>query len=599
MTKLTNTKNSTWAVVRSLPEAFGWRVYALLGYSLLAFVSTAIEVGIVALLVALVAESLDGVGGAAFDVPLIGVVQPSVEAIVGIGAVLVALRIAVEIVLNWLMAGVGTGYLVDRRAQIIDRYLRADWATKTTIETAQLQFGLVVLTTNTVRVLSVFGLAVRALVTLVVFIGAAFVINPVVSLALIATGMVLFVGLNPLSTIAKRATRSFSTFAQNHSRSVIETASLAREIHVFHVESTTKKRIDKFSEQAGKQLRYANFLQSTTPGIFQNLTFLLAFGVFGVFAATLTLDFQSLGVIVALMLRASSYAQNFQSSLHQLHASYAFVEQLNEFEAQLTEPTLRNGDQPLSRIDTIRFDDVSFAYVPDRPVLRNVTAEIRRGEMIGIVGPSGAGKSTLIALMLGLYRASEGHVRINGTPISEFRSADWAMRIGYVPQEPVLIDDTITANIRFFRDSNRIGMERIERAATHASVHETIASLPEGYDTKVGERGGQLSVGQRQRICIARALAGEPDLLILDEPTSALDALSEAAIQRALKSLHGEITMLIIAHRLSTLADCDRVMVFEDGRLVAFNTFAALRESNAFFQHVHQLTTVDVAPSEQ
>jgi ABC-type multidrug transport system fused ATPase/permease subunit len=202
----------------------------------------------------------------------------------------------------------------------------------------------------------------------------------------------------------------------------------------------------------------------------------------------------------------------------------------------------------------------------DRFVLGPIDLEIARNEVVGVVGNSGAGKSTIVDLLARLRHPTSGSLLINGHDARGFSSSSWAARIACVPQEPVVLAGTVADNIRWFRE---LDFDHLAEAARQANIADEINAWPEGFDTQVGQGGTQLSVGQRQRICLARALAGRPDMLLLDEATSALDNASEERIRAALDALKGSVTMVIVAHRPSTLSLCDRIVRIDDGTLRA------------------------------
>ena len=216
-----------------------------------------------------------------------------------------------------------------------------------------------------------------------------------------------------------------------------------------------------------------------------------------------------------------------------------------------------------------------------RPVLSDISFEAHGSEAVGVIGPSGAGKSTLVQILLNLRTPDEGRYLINGVPVQQFRQDDWYARVAYVPQEPRLVHASVAENIRYFRD---LDDDAVVRGAQLARIHEDIESWPNGYETIVGPRADAVSGGQQQRICLARALAAQPEILILDEPTSALDPRSEALIQESLTALKHKVTLFIIAHRMSTLDICDRVMVILDGHLDAFDTLALLAKTNPYYR---------------
>lgn len=219
----------------------------------------------------------------------------------------------------------------------------------------------------------------------------------------------------------------------------------------------------------------------------------------------------------------------------------------------------------------IEFQHLYWTYGSEESyVLKDLNLTIRKGESVAFIGKSGAGKSTLVDIILGLFVPQSGTFRIDGVDVSESKLG-WSKLVGYVPQANYLLDDTIRHNIAFGIADSEIDDEKIWRAIEKAQLTEYINSLPEGLETAVGERGVRLSGGQRQRIVIARALYNEPAILILDEATSALDGETEAAVVSALEKLRGELTLIVVAHRLSTIKDCDHIYEITDGQAVERN----------------------------
>jgi len=216
---------------------------------------------------------------------------------------------------------------------------------------------------------------------------------------------------------------------------------------------------------------------------------------------------------------------------------------------------------------SIVFDDVGFSYPTGARVLHDIGFTIRKGERIGIAGTTGSGKSTLMDLLLGLLDPGEGAILIDGRRLDDASRAGWQAEIAHVPQAIYLADDTLAANIAFGVPAAEIDMARIEEAAASAGIGEFIAGLPLGYQTKTGERGVRLSGGQRQRIGIARALYKRASVLVFDEATSALDTRTEEGVMASIAALGKDITIVMIAHRLTTLKDCDRVIHLEHGRI--------------------------------
>lgn len=240
---------------------------------------------------------------------------------------------------------------------------------------------------------------------------------------------------------------------------------------------------------------------------------------------------------------------------------------------------------PFQFTQAIRLENVSYSYPnTSRPILNEIDISIPAKHKVGFVGATGSGKTTTVDVILGLLDPLKGQLSVDGQIITDINRHQWQRTIGYVPQNIFLADDSVAANIAFGNQTQNISKNNLERAATIANIHEFIVNnLPHGYDTKVGERGVRLSGGQRQRIGIARALYQKPKLLILDEATSALDNLTEKLIMNNINNLDHDITMIMIAHRLSTLINCDKIYLMEDGEIKASGSYDELIKNNDKF----------------
>jgi subfamily B ATP-binding cassette protein MsbA len=282
--------------------------------------------------------------------------------------------------------------------------------------------------------------------------------------------------------------------------------------------------------------------------------------------------------------------KTFSNVSTQLQVGMVSAERL--FELLDTPPEIKNGNRQISRFShTIRFENVSFKYrkEPEAPmVLDNVSFEIRKGEMVALVGQSGSGKSTTVDLLLRFYDVDSGKITIDGVDIREYDYKQLRRLIGVVSQEVILFNDTIEQNIAYgMRDG--IDHERIERAARLANAHDFIMEKPDLYQTQIGDRGIQLSGGQRQRLAIARAMARNPELLIFDEATSALDNESEKVVQEAIDNAMADRTALVVAHRLSTVRNADRIIVMERGKVLEFGNHEELLALDGAYKKLHDI----------
>ncbi len=248
---------------------------------------------------------------------------------------------------------------------------------------------------------------------------------------------------------------------------------------------------------------------------------------------------------------------------------------------------------PLPFTRELRLDGVWFRYPEaDVDVLHDVSLSMPFGSSLAVVGGSGAGKTTLIDIVLGLHQPTRGSVTVDGVDIAG-QQARWRPNLGYVPQDTYILDESLLQNIAFLVPDEQIDRDRVRSAVERAQLNDLVDSLPGGLDARVGERGALISGGQRQRLGIARALYREPRLLVLDEATSALDNETEHRISQAIRSLAGQVSVIVVAHRLSTVRNVDRIVFLKDGRVASSGTFDELRDSDTDFARLVQLGSLD------
>jgi len=276
----------------------------------------------------------------------------------------------------------------------------------------------------------------------------------------------------------------------------------------------------------------------------------------------------TIGLFMLASLRIMPSANRMSTSLQTLKFTIPVINKLYaEMEIVLADAEDNSENNKFHFQNSICIDNMHFTYPgKEDTVLKNISFEIKKGETVGFLGPSGSGKSTLIDLVLGILKPQQGEIMVDGINIHRSTRA-WQEQIGYVPQSIYLLDDTIRRNIAFGIEDDKIDNAEVKRALKLAHLDEYINGLPEGFETIVGERGVKLSGGQRQRIGLARALYHNPSVLVLDEATSALDSITEHEVMNAIRDLKGNKTILIIAHRTSTIAHCDRLYAIEKGRI--------------------------------
>jgi subfamily B ATP-binding cassette protein MsbA len=411
-------------------------------------------------------------------------------------------------------------------------------------------------------------------------------------LTLVVLGAFALAG-RPLQLIAKRAMRQ-THVAQEQigtlSALLIETFSFARVVKTYALEEREKTRANAAFETRRKNSMKLAYSRAGTVPLLEIVGGLALAGVLWIAGFRILNDLMTvgdlMGMIAAVGVAAPAARALGQTNTLVSEASAA----LERVFGLIDEPVAildKPGAEPLALQEgRVTFENVSFTY-GDAPALNDVSFTVAPGETVAFVGPSGAGKSTIFNLLPRLYDATSGHVRIDGQDVRDVQVASVREAISLVAQEAALFNDTIRANIALGRPGATHA--EIEEAARNAAAHDFIAELPNGYDTIAGDRGSNLSGGERQRIALARAFLRDAPILLLDEATSALDAESEAKVQEALARLAQGRTVLVIAHRLATVRDADRILVLDGGRIVEFGAHGDLMARNGLYTRLSRL----------
>ena len=345
--------------------------------------------------------------------------------------------------------------------------------------------------------------------------------------------------------------------------------------------------------QAARARRTSSFLTELPKHVLE-LLFILGVGLMTVYVFTTrstTTAFSTVALFAAAGFRILPSITSCLAGLNAVRAGRKALALVREdIEASLVTPDDGFSERRRVTMESgLVLEDVWFRYEgSDTDVLRGIDLTIPAGTSVALVGGSGAGKTTLVDLILGLHRPTRGSITCDGSDIGD-QLHDWQAGIGLVPQEVFLSDGTLRENIALGEYPDRIDEARVRRALEQAQLRDVVEALPEGLDSSIGEAGGRLSGGQRQRIGIARALYQDPALLVLDEATSALDNATEHRVTETIRQLHGEVTLVVVAHRLSTVRHCDLVVYLSQGRVVSAGSFDSVCADNAEFAELVRL----------
>jgi ABC-type bacteriocin/lantibiotic exporter with double-glycine peptidase domain len=434
--------------------------------------------------------------------------------------------------------------------------------------------------------------------TILFLLALLFVINPTVaagvSVVFVGTYAAIFWGfrgkLRRLGDVRLEANRERYKVADEIFGAVKEVKLLGLEqpyLVRFQVPARRMAESESTAQLIGEMPRY--LLESVAfGGIVLLILVLLVEG-----GSTVNEVLPTLGIFAFAGLRIFPAVQLLYLSLTTLRATAATLEAVHrDYIEVVRQDAAPFGPRPamaqMHLTDRLEMDRITYHYpLAERAVLAGLSLQVQAKTTVGIVGGTGAGKTTAVDVLLGLLQPQAGVLRVDGTAITEANLRNWQRAVGYVPQQIFLIDDSVSANIAFgIRPEDR-DQAAIETAARVANLHDfVLADLPQGYDTHVGERGVRLSGGQRQRIGIARALYHNPEVLILDEATSALDNLTERAVMDAVHALGRQKTIIMIAHRLSTVRSCDRIFLLEQGRVSAAGTYEELVVGSEVFRRM-------------
>ena len=513
-----------------------------------------------------------------------------------VAALVIAALLAIGTGLRYyLVTRLGERVVADIRKAVFNRMISMSPAFYEKLMTGEV---LSRITTDTTVILGVIGSSVSiAARNLLILIGGLVLLF--VTSAKLAGLVLLLVPaiVVPIIVMGRRLrvlSRENQDWIANSSGNASEALLSVQAVQAYTHEAESRATFGDVTERSFLSAKQRIQLRALMTVLIISLVFIGIVGVLWVGARDVRADAMSVGELVQFVIYAVMVAGAVGALSEiwgELQRAAGATERLVELlEAQ---DTVSDPSAPIPLPEPVKgqvsFENVVFHY-PTRPgqaALDDVSFTVNPGETVALVGPSGAGKSTIIQLLLRFYDPLRGRVTIDGHDLTSLARADFRSHIALVPQEPVIFATTARENIRFGRPT--ASDAEIEEAARAAAAHEFLAALPDGYDTEVGERGVMLSGGQKQRIAIARAILRDAPILLLDEATSALDAESERAVQQAVERLSADRTTLVVAHRLATVKKADRILVFDNGRIIANGTHDSLVAEGGLYARLARL----------
>ncbi|MEQ8717467.1 MAG: ABC transporter ATP-binding protein [Acidimicrobiales bacterium] len=555
----------------------GWSVVTLGALGAASIIAGLAEASLLVLVVSVALEVTDAGTGRDVALPVLGSQDLAVATSLWLATALGLLTVIIHLGVAHATATLTAGAMRNARDGLISAFGRASWGKQAGEREGSLQEAVSTLSFQSAGLMTSLAQFVAAALTLAALIGMAMLVSWQAALVVIAFGIALSLALGPLARMQRRRAAASVDAQSGVAESVAEWSTLALEYRTFGVIESESVRLSRRNHDAAELMRRSRITRLLGGFLYRDVTILGLVAAIAALNQLSTSDIGEAGAVVLLVVRAVSSAQQANASAQAIREQSPSLDRLHEKIESLRSDEETTGSLCPDAMGQIALRDVSYSYDSRTVVLRDLDLQISRGEAIGVIGPSGAGKSTLVELLLRLRRPTEGEITVDGVEYTLIAESSWRHLVSFVPQTPRMFRGTVAENIAMHREG--IDEAKIRDAAALAHVREEIEALPLGFDTVMGPRGAGLSGGQTQRIAIARALAGEPQLLILDEPTSALDPHSEAALTSTIGELKGRTTMVVVAHRVSTLGFCDRIVAMAGGKVLTVGTLAEAEQA--------------------
>ncbi len=475
------------------------------------------------------------------------------------------------------------------RSQVFNQVLTVSYSFLERSESGKIINILATESWQTSRSLSVFVNLITNACNIIVLVSLLLLISwhltLIVSFAILLISQFIQLVTRPINDLGQQAVEANSQLATR----MWEGLAGMRVIRSFGRESYEQERFDSASQKVRDTFLRLDIIAGLVNPLYEFLSALLLLTILAIALIQNQAALATLLTFLFILYRLQPQVQQLDGARVSLVASASSVKAVMSFLDTSDKPYIRSGTIPIDKLkQAIYFESVSLSYNPeDMRALNEVSLEFKRGQTTALVGPSGAGKSTIISLLCRFYDPTAGEIYVDDYPLKQINLVDWRRQIAIVSQDVHIFSTTVWDNIAY--GGLEASSAEIIEAAKLANAHDFISQLPEGYDTKVGDRGIRLSGGQRQRIALARAIVCNPQILILDEATNALDSIAENLIQEALNTLSQNRTVIVIAHRLSTIEDADHIIVLEQGRIFEQGNLQQLLKLEGLFAKMYKL----------
>lgn len=493
-------------------------------------------------------------------------------------------------IFTYVRARIGAEFINAEMADILSATLNARWPFLLKQKIGYVQNTIVSDVRRNANLLDAFTQVIQSFSGLIIYLVVALSIAPKITLVTLGAGAALIIILRPLVRKTQSVNEQASIVDKQLSQHMTEHISGLKVVKA----SGEERRVFEKAKEYLSSLRILyvrNIVVHALGTIFiQPFSVVFIIIIFAFAYKTPGFNLAAFAATLYLIQKIFIYLQSGQGAVHSVSELLPYAANVVSFKRDLVDniEVEPKEHKPFKFDSSLQFNNVGFSYGQGSDaVLKNVTFTLRKGETIGLIGPSGAGKTSVADLFLRLFKPTVGEIALDSVNIQDIDLREWRSRIGYVSQDIFLVNETIRHNIQFYEDT--LSQEEIERAAKQAHIYDFVSGLPEGFDTIVGDKGVMLSVGQRQRIALARVLARRPEILVLDEATSALDNESELLVQKAINELHGSVTVFIIAHRLSTIMNVDKLLVLRGGEIEEEGKPQdLLQDKNSYFYKVNE-----------